>query len=171
MNTEILISNQLTISEYLYLKLLYTKDKDPEMYKVLDQVEDDVLQLRGFIRILDSEIVLRTKAIELFEGANLFSRFLVMFPVKSPEGRFLSPLRNDTIKGKALRTKWNTLFKNKPHLEQVAIDVLEAELKWRRNTGKMEYIHAADVWLNKGDYENYAYLLEEKEQTNDRDLM
>ena len=171
LNTEMLISNQLTISEYLYLKLLYTRADNPEMYKVLDQVEDDVLQIKGYIRILEGKIVLRPKALQLFESANMFDKFLVMFPVKSPEGRFLSPLRSDTIKGKVLKKKWNDLFKNKPHLEVAALAVLEAELKWRRTTGKMEFIHAADVWLNRGDYENYAYLLEGKSDTNTRDLM
>ena len=34
-----------------------------------------------------------------------------------------------------------------------AIKVLEAEMSMRRQTGKFEYMHAAEAWLNGGDYE------------------
>lgn len=172
-NTDILTTNKLTISEYLYLQLLYKGYTESEHYKVLDTVDEEALQQRGFIKILKDEIVLRTKGVELFEGKDLFLKFLNTFPIKAPSGRFLSPLRDDTSSAKALKGKWKRIFKNAPHLEQRAIDVLEAELRWRKKTNSLEYIHSAMVWLNQGDYENYAYLLDEEKQRegNYRDLM
>ena len=61
-------------------------------------------------------------------------------------------------------TKWNKLFKNKPHKERRALEVLEAELEWRKANNKMEFMHNAEAWLKQGDYENFEYLLEEFKQ-------
>lgn len=169
-DTRILIDNNLTISEYLWLKIQYEKKSDLEVYLVIDKVDPDLLQHKGFIKLLDSEVVLRTKAIELFEGKDLFEKFLTTFPVKAPSGRYLSPLRSATINGKKLKKKWKSTFKGNPHLEQKAYEVLLAELKWRRENNSMEFIHNMETWLNKGDHENYAYLLEQQ-KTEDRDLM
>lgn len=171
-NLDTLLKNKLTISEYLYLKSFYEDNFDKDLFKIIDRVDEDSLQLKGFIKILENEIVLRTKAIELFEGTDLYYKFLSTFPIKSPSGRYLSPLRSKTIKGKEVEKKWRSLFKNKPFMQEKALRVLEAELEWRKKTGSMEYIHNILTWLNQGDYENFEYLLEEHETpTDNRDLM
>ena len=170
-DTEILSTNDLTISEYLYLKLIYEENDDKVVYQVIDRVDDDSLQARGYIRILEGQIILREKGLELFEGKDLFLKFMTMFPIKAPSGRFLSPLRSGTLSYKKLEKKWKSLFKGKPHLQQQALDVLEAELTWRRKSGSMEYIHNMETWLNQGDYDNYAYLLDEKKDENYKDFM
>jgi len=41
----------------------------------------------------------------------------------------------------------------------------------RRKSGSMEYIHNMETWLNQGDYDNYAYLLDEKKDENYKDFM
>jgi hypothetical protein len=166
-----LINNNLTISEYIYLKNSYEKNSDSEIVDIIDNLDLDSLQLRGFIRITDSEILLRNKTNELFEGKNLFLKFMNTFPIKTPSGRYLSPLRMKTTKADVLEKKWKKLFKNNPSLEENALKVLEAELKWRKRNNSLEYIHNMEAWLNQGDYDNYAYLVEEDKEENHKDFM
>lgn len=165
-----LIEANLTLSEYVYLNSLHKEENDTKIFKIIDKIEEDDLQTRGFIKLTASGIVLRSKAIQLFEGPNLFLKFLNTFPIKAPSGRYLSPLGNSGILASKVEKKWNSLFKGKPHLQKHAIKVLEAELTWRKDTGQMNFINQIDVWLNQGNYEKYAYLLT-KDVEQEGDLM
>lgn len=165
---ETLIKNNITLSEYVYLKSLHEQENDERIFKVIDRIEEDTLQGRGFIKITSEGIILRQKGIELFEGTDLFLRFVNTFPIKTPSGRYLSPLRNKGIAIDKLRKKWDRLFANNPGMQKKALEVLEAELSWRRSTAQMEFINQIDVWLNQANYEKYEYLLErDKDQQND----
>ena len=94
----------------------------------------------------------------------MFYKFLSTFPIKTPKGRYLSPAGTEGVLVNNLKKKWNKIFKNKPLYEEKAINVLEAELSWRKKTNGLEYIHAAEAWLNGGDYEKYEYLLEDSKE-------
>lgn len=176
-NVDVLNKHDLSLSEYVYLKSIYEERSKAEMLQIfscIDRIEEDSLQDRNFIKILpDNEILLRDNAIKLFESKDLFTKYLTMFPVKTPSGRYLSPAGADTIKGAEIEKKWKKIFKNKPHKEQRALDVLEAELEWRRKNNSMEFMHNALTWLNQGNYQNFEYLLEEfsKKQANYTDFM
>lgn len=161
-NIESVLKYKLTINEYIYLRDLYVdnKDKIDELYSLIDNINEDSLQDRGFIKITEDSIILRQKTIEMFEPLDLFYKFLSTFPIKTPSGRYLSPARVDGIAVKKLKKKWESLFKNNNVLEARAIEVLEAELKWRRNSGNLEYINAMEAWLNGANYEKYEYLLD-----------
>lgn len=172
LNIQNLISNNLTIDEFLYLRNLYVKEEDKisDIFKVINNINEDSLQDKGFIKITENEILLRQKAIDLFESKELFYKFLSTFPIKTPKGRYLSPASIEGIAVNKLKKKWNSLFKHKSNLEDKAIKVLEAELDWRKKTQQQEFMHAMEAWLNGADYEKYEYLLEDKnneEQYND----
>lgn len=167
---ELLIEKGLNINEYLDLKWLYdfkinNECKFLKLYNLhLDLQHYESLQ---YIKIIENEYELRNKIRNLFEGnKDLFLTFLTRFPIKTPSGRYLSTKNEDTIKGKELRKKWNKLFKNNFIAAQKAIDVLDAEMEWRRKNGKFEFMHNAITWLNQGDFQNYEYLLREKKQIN-----
>lgn len=167
LKTEKIIESKLSVNDYLYLNYLYLKSKNEEATELLDIIssyDDDHLQSRGYLKITNEGNVLRSKAIELFESKELFYTFLATFPIKTPSGRYLSPAGTEGIAVQNLKKKWNKLFKNKPVLEEKAIKVLEAELEWRKKTGNLEYIHAAEAWLNGGDYEKFEYLLSQKNE-------
>lgn len=165
-----LIKNNITLSEYVYLKSLYDNENDPKIYQIIDKVEDDSLQSRGYVKVTSEGVVLRQKAINLFEGESLFLKFLNTFPIKTPSGRYLSPLRHTGIAVKSIEKKWNKLFGKDPNLQAKVIKVLEAELNWRRTTGQMEFINQIDAWLNQGNFEKFEYLLQ-KDKTVEDDLM
>lgn len=161
-NIESINNNDLTINEYLYLRNLYVEDEDKvdNLFSLIDNINEDSLQDRGFIKITEESIVLRQKTIDIFKPQELFYKFLATFPVKTPTGRYLSPVGTEGLAVKKLKKKWEGLFKNKNNLERKAIEVLEAEIKWRKNSGKMEFMQAMEAWLNGTNYEKYEYLLE-----------
>jgi len=166
-----LIEKGLTLSEYSYLKALYFS----EDMVIIDQVLYDGynkydLENKGFIKIRKSKVILRNKGIALFEGQDLFLKFLNTFPIKTPAGRYLSPLGDTGILVRKIKKRWDKYLKNKPDLQIKVIKILEAELAWRRNSGQMNYISAIDVWLNNAHWEKYEYLLS-KDVEHEEDLM
>jgi hypothetical protein len=171
-NLKTLKEHKLTLSEYVYLIGLYENKSDEEMREIIscvDILEEDSLQDKGYIKIMpNGKTILRNAGKKLFESGDLFTRFLVMFPVKTPDGRVLSPAGADTIKGRTLRDKWKRHFKNKPDKERRALEVLDAELEWRRANNNLKFMHNAETWLNQGDYETYEYLLEERKNNSNK---
>lgn len=162
MNIHNLQNYKLTVNEYLYLRNIYADEKDKivDLYSIIDHINEDSLQDRGFIKITEDSIILRQKTIELFEPKELFYKYLSIFPIKTPSGRYLSPAGIEGVAVTTLKAKWDKRFKNKDNLQEKAIRVLEAELAWRRKSNNMEYIHNAETWLNQADYEKYEYLLD-----------
>jgi hypothetical protein len=166
-NIDVLNENNLSVSEYIYLKALSENFDKPSMDKILgciDRIEEDNLQEKGFIKITTEGNVLRDKGIKLFESGDLFTKYMVMFPVKAPNGRYLSPRGIETVAGQSIKSKWQRHFKGNPAKERRALEVLDAELKWRRETNQLNYMHNAETWLNQGDYEKFEYLLEDQQE-------
>lgn len=175
---DILNKNVLSLSEYVYLKALFEERPEEEMkkiFKCIDRIEEDSLQERGFLRLLPGgRVILREDAIALFDTSSLFDKFVVMFPIKTPDNRYLSPASVDTIEGSEIKKKWDKRFKGKAHLEKRALDVLEAEIEWRKKTNQMMFMNNAKTWLHQGNYEKFSYLLEEKSKVaskNNKDFM
>lgn len=169
--------NKLNLQEYLTLRYLYHKKHGDwelliESFGPISSIFMNSLESKGFIKICKdvgdcsnaSEFFeLREKANVLFEETtDYFLTWLGTFPIKTPSGRYLSTSSDDTIMGKKLRKKWKALFKNNSLQMAHAIEVLEAEMDWRRRNGKFEFMHNAETWLNQGDFEKYEYLLSDK---------
>ena len=172
---DLIRKNKMTIQYYLDLRYLYfcrieKEEEFVDAYGGIDETRLRKYAMLGFIHLLslDAYVMrdkyqLRNPIRDLFEGEqDLFLKWFSTFPLKTPSGRYLRPGSDDTITGKKLRQKWNKHFKNNTLAAKKAITVLEAEMSMRRQTGKFEYMHNAETWLNKGDYEIYAELLEKK---------
>ena len=172
---EELKKTDLNVQEYITLTYIYhRKEKEysnfVEMFGPLSSMHIKSLVSKGYLKQLTTDVKgksfdeifsYRNKMIDLFEGEkDYFIEWFGKFPAKTPTGRHLSSLDPDTVMGKDCRKKWNRIFKNDARSARKAIQVLEAEMKWRRLTNKMEFMHNAKTWLNQGDYENYAHLLE-----------
>lgn len=165
-DTNFLKINNLTVSEFFYLRQLFvdSKDKIEDLITILDLVNINQLELKGYIKITSSGIVLRNKAKELFTvDENLFDRFITTFPIKTPiKKRYLSPSKLEGVAYNTLKNKWNRIFKNNKAKAEKAIKVLEAELRMRQSSPDgIEFMNAAEAWLNQANYEKYEYLLEE----------
>lgn len=164
----------LNLSLYLNLYYLYCLKTDPDKHTEfmvchgpVDFANAVILQDLKYIKITDPSkgvFELRESARLLFEGKkDLFYTWILTFPIKTPNGRYLSPKGENTVAGKKLRKKWKKLFGNDTLIQQRVIDILQAEVDWRKSNGTQEYIHNAETWLNQGDWEKYEYLLEENE--------
>lgn len=163
---------KLNAQEYLTLLFLYvnkTKDKEYQdfvkSFGIVSINQMKRLEQANFIKIPDhikpENYELREATMELFEGVkDLFITWILTFPVKTPSGRYLSPLGEDTVMAMKLKSKWKSRFGTDTILMQKVIDILQAEVNWRKKNGSMEYIHNAETWLNQGDWEKYEYLLE-----------
>jgi len=161
----------LNVQEYLTLLFLYVNKKDRKQYEyfiksfgVVSINQMKALELKNFIKISDpmkpEEYELREPSLQLFEGnKDLFITWLLTFPVKTPSGRYLSPIGDDTKAASQLKTRWKANFGTDNLLMQKVINILQAEVNWRKKNGKMEYIHNAETWLNQGDWEKYEHLL------------
>lgn len=165
----------LSLKNYLNLYYLYVLKNDrinnEEFIKAHGPIPFDnakLLEALKYIKLsknYDDGFELREPTLLLFEGKkDLFYTWLLGFPIKTPSGRYLSPKDEDTIKGKKLKSKWKKLFGRNVLLQQRVIDILAAELKWRKDTGKIEFMHNAETWLNKGEWETYEYLIDEQEK-------
>lgn len=178
-NVQDVKKNQLTIQEYMTLMYIYQrKIKEYEefisCFGSLFQTILNSLESKGFIKLIkaatfEESVHIRDKTKDLFEGEkDLFYEWLGKFPIKTPSGRYLSPKSETTIAGVKLRKKWDKLFKNKASMARKAINVLEAEMEWRRKQGKFEFMHNAETWLNQGDFEKYEDLLTARRKEKDK---
>lgn len=160
----LLVLNQLSIAEYYYLYLKGTgKPAALEDVIICGEIDTEGLQKEGFLKIMpDNSVVLRGRALDLFEDKrNNFIRFVETFPVKSPNGRYLSPSKLEGVAIEKLRKTWKKLFKDQRNAEDHVIKVLEAEIEYRKRQGNMDYMQACEAWLNGANYEKYEYLLED----------
>jgi len=156
----------LTINEYL---ILYNVVNNNEIFQIFDYTLEDVVKLesKGFIKLTNKGIILRARAQKLFTvvDTNLFKKWLETYPIKVSNGRggtrAISPKDESTILGKALKKKWNTLFKKDIKAQKKAILVLELEIADRTRSDSMQYMCEATKWLNQGFFEKNEYLIEE----------
>jgi hypothetical protein len=163
----------LTINEYL---ILYDLANDNEITNILEFTLENLVKLesKGFLKMTKEGIVLRSKSSRLFADGteDLFVEWLAAYPVnvKKSNGssRALSPASENTLLGKALRKKWDTLFRKDTNAMLKAIKVLKLEVKMREKSGELEYMVEATRWLNEGYFEKYEYLIDEVGQETER---
>ncbi len=165
-NFEVLIQNKLSINEYLTLYDLVCPDCISDHYRT-SSIDMTSLEKKGLIKMTAAGTVVREKARKMFRlDEDYFLKWLNTYPirvVKSRGGsRVLSPAGDETIEGRKLRKKWQTLFVGDPDAEEKAIKVLELEVAMRIKSNDLEYMVEATRWLNGGYHEKMEYLLEEK---------
>lgn len=152
----------LYVEEYLFLRNQFFTglDKIISIEQVVRPINLERLEALLFIKQTTGGIILRQKTIEMFSTDDLYDKFISTFPIKTPSGRPLSPLRAGGKNYELIKKKFNKIFKNRADAEK-AIKVLESELLWRKQQNNLEYQHNVETWLNQADYEKFEYLLEE----------
>jgi hypothetical protein len=160
-----IVKNKISINEYL---ILYNIANGFVITGILETSVEALsgLESKGFIKISEDSVFLRDKASVFFAmNDDLFVKWLRTYPtsVKKKFGgnRALSPADEDTILGKKLRKKWEYIFKKDTKKQQMAIRVLELEVKDKTKSGDLEYMVEASRWLNEGYHEKYSYLIDQ----------
>lgn len=171
-------NNQISADLYILLFCKYHKCKAPKIitdYWFDDNIALNHLQDNQFIKITgENEFELKQKAIDLFKSSDSnknWLEFLGKFPAKVPAqngGTRALKISNPDSKGNInIKKKYIALIKNKPNLHNQIIKVLEAELKMRRESSNLQYMHNMDTWLNQADYDKYMYLINEDSLPNE----
>lgn len=147
------------------MKMLYLDD-DPNVLMHLEK--------NGFIKITgNNEFELRQKGKDLFlvdDETMAWLEFLGKFPMKVPARgsgtRALKVANPDSKANVKLKKKYLSIIKGKPELHKRIINVLEAEVKMRKDSGQLQYMNAMEAWLNQANYDKYEYLLEEEKSVD-----
>ena len=167
-DTDILNSNGITADEYLFLYAFYHKEEECLKQTVIGL---DNLQTKGYLKITDEGVVLRSEAIKLFQVSDKEAKFLEFFnsfPLKVPASNGATrPLRAATSDAKSAqetREKYYRLLKAYPNIHDQVMAVLDAEKNMRRRSNTFAYMHNINTWLHQADYEKYEYLLGEKKE-------
>lgn len=160
-----IVKNKISINEYL---ILYNIANGFVITGLLEVSLETLTELetKGFIKISKDGLFLREKSSIFFAiNDDLFVKWLKAYPTsvrkKFGGNRALSPADPETILGKKLRKKWDQIFKKDTGKQELAIRVLELEVKDKNKSGDLEYMVEATRWLNEGYHEKYSYLLEQ----------
>jgi len=164
------VKNKISINEYL---ILYNIANGFVITGILETSLQALagLESKGFIKVSKDGVFLRDKASIFFAiNDNLFVKWLNTYPTsvrkKFGGNRALSPADPDTILGLKLRKKWDIVFKKDTKKQQLAIKVLELEVKDKTKSGDLEYMVEATRWLNEGYHEKYSYLIDQDKGDN-----
>lgn len=154
-----LIKIRLTPNEYVYLYLKYHNLTQTWLDAGFD-VDRESLDERGWVNALDDGIILRPKAIELFEELDVdvkFYEFFGTYPLKVPnDSGGYRPLRaKDITAGQAVKLKklYTAVIKKEPGLHDKIMSGLFAYLKTYRN--KMAYVVNSDKFVEDRMWELY----------------
>lgn len=164
-DVELLLKLGLNMNEYLTLYDIANEFSISTSFEY-GVKELESLEKKAFIKLTESGIFLREKGNSAFSvEQGLFEEWLSIYPVKVKTeyggSRALSPESSKTILGKKLKAKWNLLFGKDVKKQQLAIDVLKAEIADKTKSGDLKYMFQATRWLNEGSHESMAYLLEQ----------
>jgi len=161
----------VSVAEYLALGLIYHNASERGL--VIESFVYDELNEKGFIEIdsITKTWTLSRKGRELFEPSNNnYERFITTFPTRVKnqlgETRILSPASIEAQAAKKIYKKWKTVTKGKDSYQKHIIRCLEAEIKFRENTGNLYWMRNIETWLENFTWEDYEYLLDEEEQVN-----
>lgn len=176
-----LTDNDLTADFFILLHWKYYNNYELPPRIIELHFEDDqvleYLQDKEYIKITgDKQYELRQKAIDLFVADSpeqMWIEFLGKFPMKVPNGaggtRPLKINNPDSKGNEKIKKKYINLIKNNPSLHKQIIEVLEAEVKMRRDSNQLQFMNAMDAWLNQANYDKYLYLVEENRVTDYQD--
>lgn len=165
-NLDELEKKKLSVAQYLFMWSIYFDTMIRDRENLLPDALADLISRRLIVKKAGEWYLLDTAA-KMFESNNeLFDEFIKLFPtrVAAPNGavRVLSPASADTVTGKKIKKKWDTITKGSKDLKEHIMRCLEAEIRMRTNTGSLHYMRNIDTWITNGTWEDYEYLLEGK---------
>ena len=173
-NTESLIKEKLTASQYIALYLLFEQKYATfiqlvEEYKLHQEMED--LVSKGYFLAYDKktrpESIPSNKAkirhlLDL--GDSGFWELLGNYPLKVPAdrggARYLRPSSHTSESAAKLKKKYDSILKRSKHTHEHIMRCLDAELWFRRRGDSMKFMHNLETWLDKRHWEQYENLLE-----------
>lgn len=173
------LEEELTPSQYCYLKLLWEKNLDAAraLYfndKGLRDSMDHLIEL-GYVMFFSEETgysIDKKKCNELFGfEESKFWELFSSYPLKVPDGRggyrVLRTRDPETKEAKEALKKYKKAIKSNRRHEKV-MKCLNLELDSKKRTNSMQFMQQLITWLNQRTWEKYEPLLEDKPKEDER---
>lgn len=161
----------ITVTEYIYLYLLYTNTRQSLSYiNTLGEIDFRKLEELFYIKFNYNTYtgVLREEGKRLFRvSKDLFIEFYNLFPQKTPKGRQLRTLALNTNIGRDAANKFKAAFKNSPIDAVRALEALRKEVDYRTATDQLEFMTGIVKWIEEGHYDYNYETVEPKIGTSD----
>jgi hypothetical protein len=177
-DTEFIVSHNLSPNEFCYLHALFAKDYlAGESVAVLNgkvNVDPHKLEKEGWVKLCGvtiQEVELRQKAIDLFlvDTDKLWMEFCNTFPYKTVDGRVLRTLDPMKSSNEAAKKLYLKATKNgKPLIHKIIMQGLDNELAARRANNSLRYINNLETWLRNKMWEKYLTEDSTSKDTNHR---
>lgn len=172
LDTEMLVDQGFTASEYIFLLLLY-KEKSDLCWKICDDIDTHSLQKNGWLKKSGVELsdwTVRRKFITLISGDKdkMWYEFCSVMPFKVPNGyggnRILRAKDPDAGTNATAKKLYMNVVQSNPELHKKIIKCIEAQLKEMRAT--LQYLQNSETWIRQRTWEKYEHLLTEELEEN-----
>lgn len=152
--------------DYVILHCLYHNININILPQELNRLEEN-----RYIKLTDS-IEIREKAKELFEPKqdNEFRLFLEVFntyPIKTYTGRRLRPTKLDSKETLEIFKKYKAKVLDKK-IHRNVVQYLDNELKERKKSNSLEFMHEMITWVNGEKWDRYATFEESSDENTFR---
>lgn len=167
-------SSEMSLLEFLLLKLVYESAQKPLPFNIAEEIELDLfidLEKSGYVRTGFNKIYITAKGVDVFDTGNInFEQFFNMFPQKVPNGqgghRILRAVDITARNAADAFRKWKMVTGSNSNKEEYIISCLKAELNSRQRNNDLQYMNNILAWLNGRKWEMYAHLVDEPKKEN-----
>jgi len=159
-NLKMLEESGLTPDEFVYLEC---QRKEIPFNQLRAEPKD--LEKRGFIKITEEGVFLRSKYLNLVETDydKCWREFCGLYPFKVGN-RILHTLDPDAASNSKLKKKYLKIINNKPHLHKKIMDSVKIMLERQRHN--LQYLQNLETFINQLGWEKYFHEVEGSELKN-----
>ena len=172
-NTNSLIENSLTASQYIALHLLF--EQKYATYTLWIETYDLHKEMEGLVGkyIYNYDKKTRPESIAYNKAAvqallkledsgfwDLLSRYPIKVPDRNGGARYLRPASMTADMNQKLKMKYDRIVSKSKHKHEHIMRCLEAELWFRKKGNSLQFMRSLEVWLNRREWQNYEHLIE-----------
>lgn len=164
-------AQNLSVSQYIFLYLLYRKTKNlEELLPILGLSHSDyeLLSNRNLIHTQTADekmqtFQLRPSGAAIFETSGqedqMWAEFCTHMPFKVAD-RILRTKDPDAASNKKLKDKYLRMVKHDQNIHKVVIACIDIQLEVERH--KLQYLQNSETWINQRTWEKYLHIYDEE---------
>ena len=168
LNTDLLIENQLSSTEFMALYLIWKSEFElcKELCKDVDfkKLEESHFLKRHTDNFTQWIIRDKFKQLVCTDDDHIWYQFCKTMPFKVPNGyggnRILRAKDPDAGTNLKIKKKYLQIVSSKPLLHKTVLKCIDIQLYEMRHD--MQYLQNTDTWLNQRTWEKYEHLINEE---------